>query len=128
MIETALRAVLMATIGASPLLASCGDTTFRTAITLTAITGTTNGENRVASAAYSLPKDNLVLFRHPGCQVGLDKDYGSWQGRGHQVLDLMATSPRLPSWDLAVPSGRDPRVVFHLFQNNLHHRCKFLVE
>ncbi|MGA8619173.1 MAG: hypothetical protein WB660_11730 [Candidatus Sulfotelmatobacter sp.] len=77
MIETALRAVLMATVGTSALLAKGWEATFRTAITLTTITGATEDENRVACAAHSLPKNNLVLPRHPGCQVGLDKDDSS---------------------------------------------------
>jgi len=81
MIETALRAMLMATVGTSPLFAKSWDATFRTAITLTTITGATDDENRVACAASALPKNNLVLSRHPGCQVGLDKDDGSWHGR-----------------------------------------------
>jgi len=81
MIETALRAVLMATVGTSPLFAKSWDATFCTAITLTTITRATDDEHRVACAASALPKNNLVLLRHPGCQVGLDKDDGSWQGR-----------------------------------------------
>jgi hypothetical protein len=81
MIKPALRAVLMATVGTSPLFATSWDATFRTAISLTTITGATDDENRVACAASALPKNNLVLFRHPRCQVGLDKDDGSWQGR-----------------------------------------------
>jgi hypothetical protein len=81
MIETTLRAVLMATVGTSPLFAKSWDATFPTAIPLTTITGTTDDENRVACAASALPKNNLVLLRHPDCQVGLDKDDGSWQGR-----------------------------------------------
>jgi hypothetical protein len=85
-IETALRAVLMTAIGGSPLFALCWNATFRTAITLTAITGATNEEDRVASAAYPLPKDNFVLFPHPRCQVGLDKDDGSWQGKTIRCL------------------------------------------
>ena len=81
MIETALRAMLMATVGTSPLFAKSWNSTLRTAITLTTITGATDDENRVACAASALPKNNLVLSRHPGCQVGLDKDDGSWHGR-----------------------------------------------
>ena len=81
MIETALRAMLMATVGTSPLFAQSWDATLRTAITLTTITGAADDENRVACAASPLPKNNLVLSRHPGCQVGLDKDDGSWHGR-----------------------------------------------
>jgi hypothetical protein len=76
-IETALRAVLMATVGTSALLAKGWEATFRTAIALTTITGATEDENRVACAAHSLPKNNLVLPRHPRCQVGLDKDDSS---------------------------------------------------
>jgi hypothetical protein len=81
MIETTFGAVLMATVGATSLFAKGWDATFGTAITLTAITGATDEENRIASTAYSLPKNNLALIRHPGCQVGLDKDDSSWQGR-----------------------------------------------
>ena len=86
MIETALGAVLMATVGTPPLFANSGDTTLPTAITLTAIAGSTDAEDRVTSAAHSLPKNNLVLIRHPGCQVGLDKDDGSWQGKTIRFL------------------------------------------
>jgi hypothetical protein len=88
-IETAFRAVLMATVGTSALLAKGWEATVGTAIPLTAITGTTDSENRIASAAYALPKNNLAQIRHPGCQVGLDKDDSSWQGRYHQVLDRL---------------------------------------
>lgn len=59
MIEPALGAVLMATVGAAPLFAKGWDATSGTAITLTAITGATDEENRAASTAYSLPKNNL---------------------------------------------------------------------
>ena len=86
MIETALRAVLMATVGTSPLFAKEWDATFRTAITLTTITGATDDENRVACAASSQPKNNLALLRHPGRQVGLDKDDSSWQGKTIRFL------------------------------------------
>ena len=86
MIETALGAVLMATIGTPLLFAKGGTPTLSTAITLTAIAGATDAENRVTSAAHSLPKNNLVLIRHPGCQVGLDKDDGSWQGKTIRFL------------------------------------------
>jgi len=81
MIETTLQAMLMATVSAPPLLAEGWDTALRTAITLTTITGATDAEHRVASATHSLPKNNLALTRHPGRQVGLDKDDGSWQGK-----------------------------------------------
>jgi hypothetical protein len=54
-IESALGATLMTTVSAPPLFANRWDTTLRTAIPLTAITGTTEGEDRVASAAYALP-------------------------------------------------------------------------
>jgi hypothetical protein len=86
MIETALGAVLMATVGTPPLFAKSAKATLSTAITLTAIAGATDAENRVPSAAHSLPKNNLVLIRHPGCQVGLDKDDGSWQGKTIRFL------------------------------------------
>jgi hypothetical protein len=86
MIETALGAVLMATVGTPPLFAKSGDPTLPTAITLTAIAGATEAENRFTSAAHSLPKNNLVLIRHPGCQVGLDKDDSSWQGKTIRFL------------------------------------------
>jgi hypothetical protein len=91
MIETTLGAVLVATIGAPPLFANGWKTTTRSAITLTAITGVADPENRVASTAYALPKNNLALIRHPGRQVGLDKDDSSWQGRTIRCFCLMAT-------------------------------------
>jgi len=81
MIETALRAVLMATVGAAPLFPQGWDATRGTAITLTTITGAANDENRVACAASLLPKNNLAPLRHAGRQVGLDKDDRSWQGK-----------------------------------------------
>ena len=81
MIETALDALLMATVGTAPLFAKGWDATLRAAITLTTITGAADDESRVACAASSLPKDNLVPLRHPGRQVGLDKDDRSWQGK-----------------------------------------------
>ena len=86
MIETTLGAVLMTTVSAPPLFAKGGDATRRTAIALTAITEATDAEDRAAPAAYSLPKNNLALIRHPGRQVGLDKDDGSWQGRTIRLL------------------------------------------
>jgi hypothetical protein len=81
MIETALRAVLMTTVSAAPLFPQGYDATLRTAITLTPIAGAANDENRVACAASLLPKNNLAPLRHPGRQVGLDKDDRSWQGK-----------------------------------------------
>jgi hypothetical protein len=86
MIQTTLGGVLMATVSAPPLFAKSGEATPRIAVTLTAITGATDVEDRVASAANSLPKNNLALIRHPGCQVGLDKDDSSWQGKTIRCL------------------------------------------
>jgi hypothetical protein len=62
------------------------DPTLGTAIPLTAITGAADGENRVACAAHWLPKNNLAQIRHPGRQVGLDKDDSSWQGKTIRFL------------------------------------------
>ena len=76
----------MATIGAPALFVPDTDPKFGTAIPLTAITGAADGENRVAPAAHSLPKDNLAQIRHPGRQVGLDKDDSSWQGKTIRLL------------------------------------------
>jgi hypothetical protein len=81
MIQTALWAVLMATVGAAPLFPHGSIATPRTAIALTPIAGAANDENRVACAASLLPKNNLAQLRHPGRQVGLDKDDRSWQGK-----------------------------------------------
>ena len=114
----------MATIGAPALFAQSRDPTLGTAIPLAAITGTADRENRVASAAHSLPKNNLAQIRHPGSQVGLDKDDSSWQGKDHQVADLMATSSevaKLGSRRGAV--GSQSR--FPTFPNNLHHSATF---
>jgi hypothetical protein len=86
MIKPTLHALLMATIGMSPLFAKRSNATFPAAITLTTIAGPTDDENRVACAASSLPKNNLVLLRHPGRQVGLDKDDSSWQGKTVRLL------------------------------------------
>ena len=86
MIETALGAVLVTTIGTPPLFATGEKTTVRTAITLAAITGAADAENRVASVAHSLPKNSLALIRHPGRKVGLDKDDSSWQGKTIRCL------------------------------------------
>ena len=86
MIESTFRTTLMATIGAPPLFAQSRDPTLGTAIPLAAITGKADGENRVASAAHSLPKNNLAQIRHPGSQVGLDKDDSSWQGKTIRLL------------------------------------------
>jgi hypothetical protein len=81
MVESTFRTVLMATIRAPALLAQGRDPTLRTAIPLAAIARATDAENRVAPTAYPLPKNNLALIRHPGRQVGLDKDDSSWQGK-----------------------------------------------
>jgi len=112
MIESTLGAVLMATVGTAPLFAKGWKATPQIAITLTAITGATDAENRVASTAHSLPKNNLVLIRHPGRQVGLDKDDSSWQGRTIRCLNLMATSYKVAKlgsrrWCGGIP-GRFP--------------------
>lgn len=115
MIETALGAVLVTTIGAPPLFAKGEKTTVRAAITLAAITGAANAENRVASTAHSLPKNSLALIRHPGRQVGLDKDDSSWQGKTIRCLsDGYLT--RMPSWDPTVTSGGIPESFFHLLR------------
>ena len=79
------RDCLVATIGAPPLFAKDSKPAVGAAITLAAITGVADTENRVASTARSLPKTSLALIRHPGRQVGLDKDDSSWQGKDHQV-------------------------------------------
>jgi hypothetical protein len=86
MIETALGTVLVATIGAPALFAEDSKPTVRAAIALAAITGAADAENRVASTARSLPKNTLALIRHPGRQVGLDKDDSSWQGETIRLL------------------------------------------
>lgn len=115
MIEPALGAVLVTTIGAPPLFAKGEKTTVRAAITLPAITGAADAENRVASTAHSLPKNSLALIRHPGHQVGLDKDDSSWQGKTIRCLsDGYLT--RMPSWDPAVASGGIPESFFHLLR------------
>jgi hypothetical protein len=92
MVETALRAVLMATVSPAPLFPLYWNATPRTAITLTPITGTANDENRIACAASLLPKNNLAQLRHPGRQVGLDKNDRSWQGKTIRSENLMVTS------------------------------------
>jgi hypothetical protein len=92
MIQAALRAVLIATVSPTPLFPLDRNTTPRTAITLPPITGTANDENRVACAAPLLPKSNLAQLRHPGRQVGLDKDDRSWQGKTIRSENLMVTS------------------------------------
>jgi hypothetical protein len=116
MIKPALDALLMATIGTPPLFAKGSDATFRAAITLTTITGPTDDENRVACAASSLPKNNLVLLRHPGCQVGLDKDDSSWQGRSIRVPNLMGCLLRGCQAGISPLERWDPRVVLHLYK------------
>ena len=86
MVESTFRTVLMATIRAPALLAQGMDPTLGTAIPLTTIAGATDAENGVAPTAYSLPKNNLAQIRHPGRQVGLDKDDSSWQGKTIRLL------------------------------------------
>ena len=71
----------MATIRAPVLFVLGWDPTLGTAIPLPAIAGAADIENRVARTAQSLPKNNFALIRHPGRQVGLDKDDSSWHGR-----------------------------------------------
>ena len=86
MVESTFRTMLMATIRAPALFAQGRDPTLGTAIPLTTITAATDKENRVAYAAHSVPKNNLALIHHPGCQVGLDKDDSSWQGKTIRFL------------------------------------------
>ena len=117
----------MATIGAPALFAQSRDPTLGAAIPLAAITGTADAENRVASAAHSLPKDNLAQIRHPGRQVGLDKDDGSWQGKTNQVADLMATFYEVAKLGSRRCSGGIPES-FSTFPNNLHHRSTFVAD
>jgi hypothetical protein len=115
MIETALGAVLVTTIGAPPLFTKGEKMTVRAAITLPAITGAADAENRVASTAHSLSKNSLALIRHSGRQVGLDKDDSSWQGKTIRCLsDGYLT--RKPSWGPAVASGGIPESFFHLLR------------
>jgi hypothetical protein len=116
MIETALRAVLMTTVSAAPLFPQGSDATPRTAITLTPITGAANNENRVACAASLLPENNLAPLRHPGRQVGLDKNDRSWQGKTISVQNLMVTSLRGCQAGVSPLEAVDPRVVFPPFK------------
>lgn len=123
MIETALRAVLMATVCPAPLFPLGWNATPRTAITLTPITGAANDENCAACAASLLPENNLAQLRHPGRQVGLDKDDRSWQGKNHQVRKsdgylLRGCQAGISPLDAAGSQSR-----FSTFQNNLHHNA-----
>jgi hypothetical protein len=68
------RRTLMATVGAPLLFAKRSDTTLRTAIPLTPITGAAEGENRVASAAHAAEKRSRP--EPPSCQTR-----GAGQGR-----------------------------------------------
>jgi hypothetical protein len=80
MILATCQAVLMAAVGFALLFPPGGGSARRAAIPLSAITGATDPEKRVAGLAYTQSKNILVLLRHAGRQVGLDNANGSWQG------------------------------------------------
>lgn len=115
MVKTTLGAVLMATVSTPPLFANGRQTTARTAITLTAITGATDTENRIAPTACSLPKNNLALLRHPRPSGGAGQGRRFMAGLGSSGAYLMATH-KVAKLGSRRWKRRDPRVVFPPFQ------------
>jgi hypothetical protein len=81
MVVSSFWALLVAAVGAAPLLPTGLGLTDQAAIALAAITVGTDPEHRVAVAADSLSENNLAMNHHPRCQVGLDNGDRSWQGR-----------------------------------------------
>lgn len=81
MIGSALRALLMTTVGLAALFPQGCGLTWPTAITLAAITVATDPEDRITTAAGSLSQNRLAMIRHPEYQRGLDNGDGSWQGK-----------------------------------------------
>jgi hypothetical protein len=83
MVEAPFQTLLVAAVGAAPLLASGLGAAGGAAITLSAVTVPTDPEHGVALAAVANPltENNLAMTRHPRRQVGLDNGDRSWQGR-----------------------------------------------
>jgi hypothetical protein len=83
MVLSSFRALLVATVGTTPLLTTSFGLTDRAAITLPPIAAATDPKHGMALAATANPltENNLDLTRHPRRQVGLDNGDRSWQGR-----------------------------------------------
>jgi len=83
MIQPALRAPLVAAVGATPLLESRLAAAGGTAIALSPVAVLTDPEHRLASAATAnpLPKNDFVVKAHARPQAGLDNGSRSWQVR-----------------------------------------------
>ena len=77
MIETAFGTLLMASIGAAPLLQACLPAALQTAIALPVITLRAEEERRPAFTAMtnSQPKNHFAMNRHPPSPAGLDNGY-----------------------------------------------------
>ena len=77
MIETAFGTLLMASIGAAPLLQPCLPAALQTAIALPVITLRAEEERRPAFAAQTNPQsqNRLARNRHPPSPAGLDNGY-----------------------------------------------------
>ena len=83
MIQPALRAPLVAAVGAASLLESRLAAAGGTAIALSPVAVLTDPEHRLASAATAnpLPKNDFVLKAHARPHAGLDNGSRSWQVR-----------------------------------------------
>jgi hypothetical protein len=83
MVQPSFPAILVAAVGAAPLLEpGCGPAS-GAAIALSAVTVRTDPEHRLASAAAAnpLPENDFAMKCHARPQAGLDNGNRSWQVR-----------------------------------------------
>jgi len=83
MIQPAFQALLMAAVGAAPLLQTRSNPASGAAIALAAITMLADPEHDLTSAAAAnpLPENRFAMKRHARHRRGLDNGNGSWQVR-----------------------------------------------
>jgi hypothetical protein len=83
MIQPSFQTLLMAAVGAAPLLETCCGPASGTAIALAAITVLADPEHGMTSAAAAnpLPENRFAMKRHARPMRGLDNSNGSWKVR-----------------------------------------------
>jgi len=116
-IEPALRASLVTTVGSAALLAPGFRAASRAAVTLPAIAVRANPENRLASlaAANALPENHFAMSLHPPTQADFDNGNGSCQGRtsfdGGLLMKVTKPEPRCSQRRGSLPPSK-PRYKF----------------
>jgi hypothetical protein len=111
-VEPALRALLIASVGRPVLPAPCLGAARRAAIALSAIAMGTNPEHRLAplAAANALPENHFSMNRHPPTQADFDNGNGSCQVRtsldGDLLIKVAEPKPRCSSGGVLYPPSK----------------------